>query len=184
MPVRWQAAVMRKRENTDRTWRFDVDNVVRETAYRRSTGHETLRNVWSEFSRPRPRCDESQRFIDRLEKITTEIKSLIFVPVCRLVEFSGSFRFDVEPKSHRCLRRRSTRARTSSHGSPVDSPAMTRRARLSISFAQAISTSARSSVGSSSRLASNSAATSARSSMGNVSASRNTASARSVMRRL
>jgi hypothetical protein len=175
---------MRKRENADRTRRLNVDDVVRKTAYRRSTRREPLRNVWSGFSGSRPRCDESQRFIDRLKKITPEVKSLFFVPVHRLVQFSGSFRFDVEPKTHRCLRRRSTRARTSSHGSPADSPASTRRARLSISFAQAISTSARSSAGSSSRLASSSAATSARSSTGSVSASRKTACARSVIPRL
>ncbi|MEA2416536.1 MAG: hypothetical protein QOI58_3193 [Thermoanaerobaculia bacterium] len=175
---------MRKRENTNRARSFEIDNVVRETPHRRSTSRESLRNVWHGSPRPRPRGDKSQRFIDRFKKITTEVKSLFFVPVGRLIELNGGFWFDLERKDHRCLRRASIRARTSSHGSPVDSPASTRRARLSISFPQAISTSARSSAGSSSRLASNSAATSARSSTGNVSASRNTAWARSVMPRL
>jgi len=171
-------------ENSNRVWSLEIDDVVWETPHRRSTGRELLRNVWNGLPRSRPRRDESQRFINRLKKITTEVNSLFFVPVGCLIELNGGFGFDAEPKTHRCLRRRSTRSRTSSHGSPVDSPERTRRARLSISFAQAISTSARSSGGSSSRLASNSAATSARSSTGNVIASRNTACARSVMRGL
>jgi hypothetical protein len=71
--------------------------------------------------------------------------------------------------------------RTSSQGTPADSPAITRRARRSISPAHAASTSARFSVSASSRLARSSAATSARSAIGNVRASRRSSFAREVM---
>ena len=73
----------------------------------------------------------------------------------------------------------SARRLTSSHDTPRDSPAITRRARFSISAAHTDSTSDRS-VSGSSRLASNSAATSARSSAASVSASRRSAWARST----
>ena len=48
---------------------------------------------------------------------------------------SGGFRFGTEAAIHRSANRRATRARTSSHSSPTDSPDRTRRARRSISGA-------------------------------------------------
>ena len=72
---------------------------------------------------------------------------------------------------HYFPKRPSIRCLTCPQGAPADSPASTRRARRSISMAQALSTSSRLSAGSSSRLASSSAATSARSVWGSFRAS-------------
>lgn len=52
-------------------------------------------------------------------------------PTIERTPFHG--RFGTERTRHRSVNRWTTRARTSSHGSPVDSPFMTRRARRSIS---------------------------------------------------
>jgi hypothetical protein len=52
----------------------------------------------------------------------------------------GGFRLRPEDRVHRSVSRFMTRARTSSQGSPADSPLMTRRARRSISLAHAVST--------------------------------------------
>src|SRR5439155_6775375 len=101
------------------------------------------------------------RGIDGLEEFLTESCSLALVPEGGVFKFVGSFGFGTE-FDHRSANRRATRARTSSHGSPDDSPDMTRRARRSISRAHAVSMASRSIVGGSSRLASSSAAMSAR----------------------
>ena len=79
--------------------------------------------------------------------------------------------FDARPTRHRSDRRRATRARTASQGSPDDCPDSTRRARRSISVAHASRVTGRSAAGDSPRLASNSAATSARCSGTSVRAS-------------
>ena len=71
--------------------------------------------------------------------------------------------------------------RTSDQGIPADSPTATRRARRSISDAQAAATSAGLSVSVASRLANSPAAMSARSAIGNVSAWRRSFSDREVM---
>ena len=80
-------------------------------------------------------------------------------------------RLDNQGSRHYFARRPSIRCFTSSQGTPSDSPARTRRARRSISAAQAPSTSSSLSAGCSSRLASSSAATSARSVWGSFRAS-------------
>jgi len=81
------------------------------------------------------------------------------------------FRLD-EQSSHYSARRLSIRCFTSSQATPAVSPARARRARRSISEAQALSISSGSSVsGPPSRLASSSAATSARSLWGSFRAS-------------
>ncbi len=71
-----------------------------------------------------------------LEELDTESGPLVLIPEGRFIEFSGGFGFSAKRSDHRPASRRAMRSRTSSHGSPEDSPASTRRARLSISFAQ------------------------------------------------
>ena len=122
-----------------------------------------------------------ERDIDGFEEFGTEPGSLVVVPDGRCLKFSGGFRLDSEGAGHRSANRRATRARTSSHGSPADSPAITRLARRSISRAHAASIAAGSIVVGSSRLARSSAATSARSSVGKAKASRRSSCARDVM---
>ena len=84
-------------------------------------------------------------------------------------QFSGRLRFRAKRSTHRLAKRPAMRARTSGQGSPAESAASTRHARLSTSRAQAACTAAESSVTGSSRLASSSAATVARSSGGRAS---------------
>jgi hypothetical protein len=181
LPVPRRSPVVRKRKDPNRTGHFEVHDVVREPPHGRATDRQVVGHVWNWSSHMRPAGDERERVIDGFQELAAEAEALLLVPCGRLLEFGGGFALGAERKDHLGVRRRAARSRTSSQGSPEDSPARARRARLSISFAQAACTVARSSVVESSRLASNSAATSARSSGGNVSASRSSACARSVM---
>jgi hypothetical protein len=98
-------------------------------------------------------------------------------------EFESDLFLETNVRIHRRLRSSASACcRASDQGMPADSPAITRRARRSISDAQAASTSAGLSVSVASRLANSSAATSARSAIGNVRASRRSSWAREVMR--
>jgi hypothetical protein len=128
---------MRKREDPNRTGHFEVHDVVREPPYGRATDRQVRRNVWNWGSRMRPAGDESKRVIDGFQELAAQAEPLLLVPCGCLLEFGGGFALSAERKGHRCVRRRATRSRTSSHGSPEDSLARARRPRLSISFAHA-----------------------------------------------
>ena len=116
-----------------------------------------------------------------VEEFGAETGPLVAVPEGSFEQFSGGLRFCAKRSTHRLAKRLAMRERTSGQGSPAESAASTRRARLSTSRAQAACTAAESSVTGSSRLASSSAATVARSSGGRASASRRRTCARSVM---
>ncbi len=123
-----------------------------------------------------PRSDHGG--VNGVEELQSEVLSAIFVPSTGQAIFGVRLVLKANVGIHRRRSSASARRRTSSQGTPMDSPAMTRRARRSISAAQAASTSAACSASASSRLARSSAATSARSSRGNARASRRSCCAR------
>jgi len=136
--------------------------------------------VWNRGSaRRRFEHPESGR-VDLVEELDTETVAPTLVPPKRLQILDLGFGFEVNAEVHFLRRGDSARERTSFHEVPGGPPASTRRARCSISAAQAASTSAGSSL-LSSRLARSCAATSARSSSGKARASRRSSRAREVM---
>jgi hypothetical protein len=108
---------------------------------------------------------------DLIEEPLAEPRTLLVVHQSRVIELTLGFGFEPKLARRYLARRPSIRCFTSSQGVPGDSPARTLRARRSISAAHAFSSSCGSSVNSSSRLASNSAAMSARSRRGSLRAS-------------
>ena len=120
------------------------------------------------------------------ERGKSRIRSIVFIHGIEELEaeaiLSVRLVFKLNAGIHRVRSSASARRRTSSQGTPADSPAITRRARRSISAAHAASTSAGFSVSASSRLARSSAATSARSATGKAKASRRTSCAREFMK--
>jgi hypothetical protein len=180
MPVAGFAAVVSECENPDGVGRLEVCDVVGKIAHRCFAGRYVGRNTRNSRRCLRPSGNSLERRINCFEELKAEPRSSAFVPDGRLFKLGGGFKLGSEGAVHWSANRRATRARTSSHGSPTDSPAITRRARPSISRAHAASTAAASVVAGSSRLARSSAATPARSSTGRVNASRSSACARSV----
>ena len=111
--------------------------MIREPAKRHAPDWHIRRNVWNRCPRMRPARNESQRVIDGSEELAAKSDPLFLVSLGRLFELSRGFALGAEGKGHRCVRCFDTRSRTSSHGSPVDSLAMARRPRFSISLAHA-----------------------------------------------
>lgn len=118
------------------------------------------------------------RGIDGIKELNAQVVAVLLIPAAGTPILG--VRFILEPNARIHCRRSSAsaRRRTSSHGTPAVSPVITRRARRSISSAQAASTSAGSAAAASSRLARSCAATSARSFTGNAKASRRSSCAR------
>ena len=178
-PVGRRSAVVRESKDAYHVvGRFEIDNVEGKPLHRHTTNSQFGGQVWHRTSGARRASNELQGGGDGVEKLFAHAPPLFFVPEGCFGEFRRSFGFGPKPRSHRFVKRRAIRSRTSSHGSPADSPARTRRARRSISLAQAACTAAGSSTVESSRLANSSAATSARSSTGSVRASRRSVCAR------
>jgi len=172
---------MGERENPDGVRHFQIRDAVRKPRDGHFASRYVSRHTGHTWCGMRPAGNAIERGIDGFEEFGTEPGPLLFVPQGGLFEFSGSFGLVSEGTVHLSANRRATRARTSSHGSPADSPAITRLARRSISRAHAASIAAGSIVVGSSRLARSSAATSARSSVGKAKASRRSSCARDVM---
>ena len=181
-PIPGSASIMRKGQQPNYAVPFQICDVVRKAGDRKPTCWYVPWDARNDSADLRPSCNLVKCIVDGLNEFNAETGALTVVPNGCVFEFSGRFGFRPEDPVHLSVNRCRMRARTSSHGSPVDSPFMTLRARRSISRAQAASTSAGLSGGASSRLASNSAATSARSSVGSVRASRKRACARVVTR--
>src|SRR3990172_8259181 len=152
MPIRGFAAVMGERENPDGVRPFQIRDVVRRPRGGLLGSRYVSRHTGHTWCGMRPAGNAIERGIDGFEEFGTEPGSPAVVPDGRCLKFSGGFRLDSEGAGHRSANRRATRARTSSHGSPSDSPVVTRRARLSISRAHAASTAAESIVPGSSSL--------------------------------
>ena len=172
---------MRDRKNADRRCGFQVNDVVGKALDGRASDEQIRWESPHRRSSLWQLHDVIDRRVDGVEKLEAESRSPVLIPSSSRTVLSFGFVFESNAWVHDLRRSASARRLTSSQGMPDESPASTRRARLSISEAQAASTSA-SSVSVPSRLASNSAATSARSSMGNAKASRRSACARSVIR--
>ena len=173
---------MGKRDDMNPATKLKIDNVKRESLHRCPTHRKLsgyVRHASAPLGKPRNECD---CVIDCAEKLHAKAALPFLVPDCSLFEFGGSFRFCKEPVRQRFMRRRDTWARTSFQGFAVDSPAMTRRARASISLAQAVCTAVSPAAGSS-RLARSWAAMSARSSAGRISAARSNSFPRPVIER-
>ena len=91
--------------------------------------------------------------IDGVEEFNSQAGSTAFIPTSGIAVLGVSLVLEANVECHRLRNSATARLRTSSHGMPSDSPAITRQARLSISAAQAASTSALFSAPASSRLA-------------------------------
>ncbi len=172
---------MSERQDSDGVRRLQIRDVVREPGDRRFPGGYVGGDTRNARSRAWPSANALERAVNGFEKLAAQSDSLPVVPNGRLFKLRGRFGFDSEGAVHWSANRWAMRRRTSSHGSPSDSPANTRLARRSISRAHAASTAAASLVGGWSRLARSSAATSARSSTGRARASRSSSCARLVM---
>ena len=172
---------MRESQDPDEAFPLQVCDVIWEAVHGHTSSRHVVWNACDSSANLWPLDNSFQCGIDSLNELQAKTRALAFVPKRGVFEFSGSFGFRLEGANHGSANRRMTRARTSSHGSPTDSPVITRRARRSISRAQAASTSAGFVAGASSRLASSSAATSALSSTGSVNASRRRSCAREVI---
>ena len=179
-PIAWLAAVVRNGQYSDAVVHFEIDDVVREASDRHGSHWQVGRHARHRGSGTRQVEDPIDGFIHSIEELEAEVLSPGFVPSTGKAVLDIRLVFKLNARIHRFRSSASARRRTSSHGTPADSPAITLRARLSISAAHAASTSAGFSVSASSRLARSSAATSARSATGNVRASRRSSCARDV----
>ena len=170
-PVPGLAPIVRDRENANARRRLEVDDVVRKTRYGAASNRHVRRQSRNPRASLRHRHDLINGGVNRVKELKSEVLSTIFVPSACQAIFGVRLVLKSNVGIHRRRSSASARRRTSSQGMPADSPAMTRRARRSISAAQAASTSAGCSALASSRLAKSSAATSARSSRGSARAS-------------
>jgi hypothetical protein len=152
-----------------------------EARHRTAPNGQVSRDAWNQGAGLRHLDDLINCGIDRIEELDAQVLPSLFIPPTSKAVLGVSFVLKTNERIHLRRSSASARRRTSSHGTPVVSPAITRRARRSISAAHAASTSAGSSVAASSRLARSWAATSARSSKGNASASRRSSCARGDM---
>ena len=172
---------MRNGQYSDEVVHLEIHDAVRETSDRHSSHWQIGRHARDEESGTRQLEDSVDGFIHCIEELEAEMRSPPFVPSAGEAILNIRLVFKLNAGIHRFRSSASARRRTSSQGTLADSPAITLRARLSISAAQAASTSARFSASASSRLARSSAATSARSATGNARASRRSSCARDVM---
>jgi hypothetical protein len=160
---------------------FEVDDVIGKSRHGAASDWQVWRQSPEQGAGARYRHELIDGRINGVQKLDTEVNATSFIPSSRSAVFS--VRLVVKANAGiRCRSSASARRRTSSQGTPPDSSASARRARRSISVAQAASTSPGCSTAASSRLARSSAATSARSSRGNASASRSTSCARDGIR--
>jgi len=74
------------------------------------------------------------------EELQTEAGSMTFIPTASFTVFTVGLVLEPNASAHGSRNSSSARRRTSSQAVPDDSPASTRRARFSISAAQAAST--------------------------------------------
>lgn len=135
-----------------------------------------------ERARLRHRHNSIDGCVNGIEELDAQALPALFVPSAGEPVLGVGFVLKTNARIHRRRNSDSARRRTSTQGIPAVSPAITRRARRSISAAHAASTSAGSSAAASSRLARSSAARSARSLTGRAIASRRSSCARGDMK--
>ena len=182
LPVTRLATIVGNSEHSDRVFgaEVDIDDMVRE-AHDRCAPHTQLGG----HARHEHTCtweanDMGQGGVHRVEELGAQSGSLVVVPAGGSAVFLFCLVFKPDGPGHRRRNSSSARRLTSSQGVPADWSARTRRARHSISAAQAVSTACMA-LSDSTTLASNSVATSARSSAGSVRASRRSCCAREVI---
>ena len=161
---------------------FEVDDVIGKPRHGAASDWQVWWQSPEQGAGARDRHELIDGRVNGVQKLDTEVYATSFIPSSCSAVFSVRLVVKANAGIHRCRSSASARRRTSSQGTPPDSSANARRARRSISVAQAASTSPGCSTAASSRLARSSAATSARSSRGNASASRSTSCARDGMR--
>ena len=136
---------------------------------------EVRPNILDRRTSPRPTCHLIESPIDRRDKRKPEPRSTVLVPPAGIPKLLARLTGEIDSEPHPASSS-TIRWRTVSHGSVADSPAITIRARRSISSAHATRTTSASS-SACSRLANSSAARSARSPSVSASASRRRSSA-------
>ena len=124
---------MRKRENSDRLVPLQIHRVVWEPFHGYFAGRHVGWQAIDTTTDLRPFGDLRQGMVNPLDELQAKAWPLALIPEGGVFEFGGGFGFLTECGVHRSVNRWTTRARTSSHGSPTDSPLMTRRALRSIS---------------------------------------------------
>ena len=181
-PVTRLATIVGDSEHSDRGFglEVDVDDMVREALHRCAPHTQLGGHARHEHTCTWEANDMGQGGVYRVEELGAQSGSLVVVPAGGSAVFLFCLVFKPDGAAHRRRNSSSARRLTSSQGVPADWPERIRRARRSISAAQAVSTSCMS-LSASSRLASNSAATSARSSAGSVRASRRSCCVREVI---
>ena len=162
-PVSGSLFVVREGQDMNGVSGFEVDHLVWEASNRRSAHGKLRRDSWDGRSGSREAADLVECGVYRGEKSVSQTWPLFFVPLGGVIELLVGLVLRPKGLFHRFVRFASARRRTSSQGTPPDSPVRTLRARRSISAAHAASTSAVSS-GGVSRLSRSSTATLARSS--------------------
>ncbi len=170
-------------EDSNRADCLEVDDVIWEALHGAPSDRHVDRKPGDLCACGRETRKVANGGVDGVKELHAQPDSMTLVPAAGLAVLRVGLVLKPNAGIHRLSNSAWARARTSSQGIPRDSPAITRRARLSISAAQAASTSAGSSAETSSRLAKSSAATPARSSIGSSSASRISACARDVIER-
>ena len=168
-------------ENSNGVRLVEVDDVIWETCHGAPSDGQVLRNSGHGLTCGWEPHDLIDGGVNGIEELHAQTESTTLVPACGFAVLIAGFVFKPNAGIHRFRNSASAPARTWSQGMPGDSPLRARRARSSISAAQAASTSAGLSWATSSRLAKSSAATPARSSTGRPSASRRSSCARDVM---
>jgi hypothetical protein len=169
-PISRAAASMGECQHPDLGFRFYIDNMVGKLIYRRTADTEVVRHSRYGGSGLGEESNLVESHIDSGNKLISKPRTLFLVPLIGLSELGESLSFCTEGLAH-LSEGETTCARASAHSIPLDSPTRKRRARRSISTAQAASMSpASSSAGS--RLSRSSAARSALSGSGSSKASR------------
>ena len=125
------------RENPDLRCGFERDYAVRKTRHRTPTNRQAERNSRNQAARPGHLHNLINRGVNGIEELDAQVLPTLFVRPAG--EAILGVRFVLKPNARIHLRRSSAsaRRRTSSQGIPADSPVITRRARRSISSAQA-----------------------------------------------
>lgn len=162
--------------------RFQVDDVIGKARHGSASNGKVGWQSTNPGTGARHRHDLVDGCVNGVEELDAQALSPSLVPSAGKAVFGVRLVVKANTRIHRWRSSASARRRTSSQATPTDSSARARRARRSISAAQAASTSAGRSAAASSRLANSSAATSARSSRGSARASRRTSCARDVIR--
>ena len=181
-PITRFPAVVRNGEDSDMRRHFQVDDVIGKSRYGTASNGQINWQSADPGTGERHRYDLINCCVNGIEELDAQVISPSLVPTAGEAVFGVRLVVKADARIHRLRSSASARRRTSSQATPLDSSARARRARRSISAAQAASTSAGRSAAASSRLANSSAATSARSSRGSAKASRRTSCARDVMR--